>query len=214
MSINCPHCGMEQHPRIVTRNKSQEYEVAELGITDDPRSGDELFVGFNDYPYDMWAIGKCLDDSCRGIFLLTRDLAGNDWRVAVVIPHAGTEQYIGAPDAVKSAYEQAQISLGAGCSDASAAMCRAALERVAKDKGAKGKMLINKLEDLKDKGILPGVVYNAADRVRDWGNTALHELLEEPVDEEVTKRLLTLVDLVIRDVYVTPAQIQTLETKE
>ncbi len=78
-------------------------------------------------------------------------------------------------------------------------------------KGAKGKMLINKLQDLQEKGILTGVVYNAADRVRDWGNTALHELLEEPVDEEVTKKLLTLVDLVIRDVYITPAQIDTLE---
>lgn len=214
MSINCPHCGLEQHPRIVTRPESQEYEVEDLGITDDPRSRDELFVGFNDYPYNMWAIGKCLDDSCRGKFLLTRKYAGDDWRVDVVIPHAETEEYIVAPDTVKSAVEQAQISLAAGCSDASAAMCRAALERIAKDKGAEGKMLMNKLQDLKDKGILTGVVYNAADRVRDWGNTALHELLEEPVDEEITKKLLTLVDLVIRDVYVTPSQIETLETKE
>jgi len=212
MSINCPHCGKEQQPRIVTRDKSQAYEVEELGIKDDPRSRDELFVGFNDYPLNMWAIGKCLDHACKGIFLLTRNVVGNDWEVDVVIPHAGTEQYVGAPETVKSAYEQAQISLAAGCSDASAAMCRAALERIAKDKGAKGRMLINKLKDLQEKGILTGVVYNAADRVRDWGNKALHELLEEPVDEEVTKRLLTLVDLVIRDVYVTPAQIETLET--
>lgn len=212
MSINCPHCGMEQHPRIVTRSDSQEYEHKQLGITDDPRGRDELFVGFQDGSSNMWAIGKCLDKSCRGVFLLTRNYSGNPWVVAVIIPHAGTEQYVGAPETVKSAYEQAQISLAAGCSDASAAMCRAALERIAKDKNAQGAKLIQKLKYLKDNGVITGIVFSAADRIRDWGNKALHELLEEPVDAEVANRLLTFVDLVIKDVYVTPSQIETLET--
>lgn len=214
MSIKCPHCGLEQQPRIVTRPDDIDYDIGNLGIRDDPHGSNMRFVAFNDYPEDYWAIGKCLRTQCEEIFLLTRTLTANEWEIATIIPSAGTDYLGETPDNIKSAIEQAKKCLAINCNDAAAAMCRAALERMAKDKEAQGGWLADKLKDLKTKGLLTKMVYDAADRVKDWGNTALHDLLKEQVDESVTEKLIILVDLVARDLYITPEQIRSLETKK
>lgn len=214
MSIECPYCGLEQQPRIVTRPLDTAYDIDDLGIEDDPHGRDQCFVAFNDYPRDYWAIAKCLKTRCEGIFLLTRYLPSNEWRIAVIIPATDTDYLGETPDSIRHAIEQAKKCLAIDCNDAAAAMCRAALERMAKDKQAHGAWLADKLNDLKTKELLTKVVYDAADRVKDWGNTALHDLLKEPVDKSVTEKLITLVDLVARDLYITPEQIRSLETKK
>ena len=214
MSIECPYCGLEQQPRIVTRPQGISYDIDELGIEDDPHARDEIFVAFEDYPNDFWAIGKCLRTRCEEIFLLTRNLRGNEWKIATIIPSAGTDYLGKTPDSIKSAIEQAKKCLAINCNDAAAEMCRAALERMAKDKEAQGRWLADKLKDLKTKGLLTQIVYDAADRVKEWGNTALHDLLKEPVGRPVTEKLIALVDLVARDLYITPEQIRSLETKK
>ena len=214
MSIKCPHCGLEQQPRIVTRPLDINYDISELEIEDDPHSRNEGFVAFSDWPECYWAIGKCLKTRCEKIFLLTRDLTGNEWKIAIIIPSTGTDYLGETPDNIKSAIEQAKKCLAINCNDAAAAMCRAALERMAKDKEAEGGWLTDKLKDLKGKELLTKIVYDAADRVKDWGNTALHDLLKEQVDKSVTEKLITLVDLVARDLYITPEQIRSLETKK
>lgn len=211
MSIECPHCGLEQQPRVVTRYKEIDYDRNVLGIRDDPLESDMRFVAFQDIIGDYWAIGKRLREECKEIFLLTRSHISNDWEIAIIIPSADVDYLSETPETVKSAIKQAKKCLAIDCSDAAAAMCRAALERMAKDKEANGTKLIHKLEDLLKRGLLTKIVYDAADKVRDWGNTALHELLEEPVDKETVKKLVTLVDLVARDLYITPMQIKSLE---
>lgn len=214
MSIECPHCGLQQQPRIVTRPDDINYDINTLGITDDPHGNDMRFVAFYDSPGDYWAIGKCLKTRCQEIFMLTRDLRGNEWEIATIIPSADTDYLGETSDSIKSAIEQAKKCLAINCNDAAAAMCRAALERMAKDKDAQGIWLADKLKDLKTKESLTKIVYDAADRVKEWGNTALHDLLKEPVDKSVAEKLISLVDLVARDLYITPEQIRSLETKK
>lgn len=211
MSIECPHCGLEQQPRVVMRYNATDYDRDVLGIRDDPLERNMCFVAFEDRDGHYWAIGKCLRDECEEIFLLTRTHPANDWRTVIIIPSTGDDHSDEAPEPVWSAIKQAKKCLAIDCSDAAAAMCRAALERMAKDKKAQGAKLTHKLKDLLEKGLLTKIVYDAADKVRDWGNTALHELLEEPVDKEMVKKLVTLVDLVKRDLYITPTQIKSLE---
>lgn len=214
MSIKCPHCGLEQQPRIVTRPDDIDYDINALGIKDDPHGSNERFVAFHEYHRDYWAIGKCLKTQCEEIFLLTKSLRDIEWGIAIIIPSASTDYLGDTPDNIKSAIEQAKKCLAIDCNDAAAAMCRAALERMAKDKKAQGGWLADKLRDLKTKELLTNMVYDAADRVKDWGNTALHDLLKEQVDKSVTEKLITLVDLVARDLYITPEQIRDLETKK
>lgn len=211
MSIECPHCGLEQQPRIVMRANTDDYDREVLGIRDDPLERDMCFVAFQDRDGHYWAIGKYLKNKCEEIFLLERSYKENDWQTAIIIPSMGDDYPDDAPEPVRSAIKQAKKCLAIDCSDAAAAMCRAALERMVKDKKAKGAKLVNKLENLLEKGLLTRIVYDAADKVRDWGNTALHELLEEPVDQETVNKLITLVDLVKRDLYITPLQIKSLE---
>lgn len=216
MSVVCPRCGMLQQPRIVTRPTDLEYDRNDLGIKDDPHETDQRFVAYSDgyYSGGIWAVSKCLNTPCREVFLLTKPGRHFDWETAVIIPGADTAYLGETPDTVKSAIEQAKKCMAIGCADAAAAMCRAALDRMAKDKEAKGARLVGKLKDLLDNGLLTKLVYDAADKVRDWGNTALHELLEEPVDDDTARRLLTLTDLVARDLYVTPMVIRSLDTSE
>ncbi len=211
MSVACPHCGLEQQPKLTTRPGSREYDRRTLGIDEDPINGNDRFTATEVPSKGYWAIAQCLRSRCREVYLLSREISRNDWRVAIIIPNADTDYLGETPEPVKSAIAQAKKCLAIGCPDAAAAMCRAALERMVKDKKAEGPKLFNKLKNLLAQGLLTKMVYDAADTVRDWGNTALHELLAEPVDEETVKKLVTLTDMVARDLYITPAQIKTLD---
>lgn len=219
MSVECPHCGLTQQPKIATRPVGADYETETMGIYDDPRGTDFRFVAFEVsatiyWVDDFWAIAQCLDGECQTPFLLSKNLASNDWRAVITVPGASVD-YLGddTPEAVKSAIQQARKCLAIDCNDAAAAMCRAALERMAKDKEAKGGTLAAKLKDLKDRDLLTGLVYDASTELKEWGNTALHDLLSEPVELAVAEQLIVLADLVVKDLYVTPATIRDLKDK-
>ncbi|MBA7700856.1 hypothetical protein ES703_109581 [subsurface metagenome] len=96
------------------------------------------------------------------------------------------------------------MCLAIGCPDASIAMCRASLDRMTKDKKAEGNTLKARLDDLVEKGVLKSSIITEAVNVREFGNTALHDLLAEEINSADAEIICEFTKGILYDIYVTP----------
>jgi hypothetical protein len=89
---------------------------------------------------------------------------------------------------------------------------RRLLEFIAKDKGANGRDLYNKLQDLTSNGTLPGYFANISDLLRKVGNMGAHA-----VEEEVSIWDAELIDdffrAIVEYVYIAPARVRRMENR-
>jgi hypothetical protein len=108
------------------------------------------------------------------------------------------------PPQIDIAYKQAKMCLAIGCPDASIAMCRASLDRMSKDKNAKGDTLAARLADLVKTGILKSSIVTEALNVKNFGNAALHDLLVEEITNDDAEIICEFTKGVLYDIYVTP----------
>ena len=200
--VKCPKCGSEQVVALEHRPDKQDYDVEKLGIEDLPSIRGEVYagvVGWDDY----YAIARCLNDDCRISFLVWKDIRGNPWRVQSISPSVERIGE-GVTPQIDEAYRQARVCLALGCPDASIAMCRASLDRMSKDKKAKGETLAARLNDLVEKGVLKSSVVTEAINVKDFGNAALHDLLVEEINNQDAEIICDFTKGVLYDIYVTP----------
>jgi len=200
--IKCPKCGSEQIVALEQRPNEQDYDTDELGIVDMPSTRDRIYAGVREQ-YIMYAIAKCLNDDCGICYLVERDFAANPWEVQSISP-LSEKIGEGVPSQVDEAYRQARVCLAIGCPDASIAMCRASLDRMTKDKGANGNTLKARLDDLVTKGVLKSSIITEAVNVREFGNTALHDLLAEEINSEDAEIICEFTQGILYDIYVTP----------
>ena len=82
---------------------------------------------------------------------------------------------------------------------------RALLETVCKEKQAEGKDLLNKIDDLKNKGILTPAGAGILHKIRTLGNAAAHEV--KPHSEKQLGLAMDIVEHLLRDVYILPKQV-------
>ena len=106
--------------------------------------------------------------------------------------------------------------LSIGAWNACAAMCRRALQSCAKDKGANPKdKLFDQLQELKDKGIIPDLVYDMADAIRKKGNIGAHPgedpIINESVSEAEARAVFSIVEYVFKYVYELPSEVTALK---
>jgi hypothetical protein len=200
--VKCPKCGGEQIVALAQRPDEQEYDGTQLGIKDLPSLRNRITVGVIGWDR-MYAIARCLNDECRISYLVERDHRSNPWEVQTITPRA-EKIGEGVPTLIDEAYRQAKVCLAIGCPDASIAMCRASLDRMSKDKKAKGNTLKARLEDLVEKGILKSSVVTESVNVREFGNAALHDLLAEEISKEDAEIICEFTKGVLYDIYVTP----------
>jgi len=200
--VKCPKCGGEQIVALERRPNEQEYDINKLGIKDLPPVRDLIIVGVVGWER-MYAIARCLNDDCRISYLVEKTYRENHWEVQSITPRADKIGE-GVPPPIDEAYRQAQVCLAIGCPDASIAMCRASLDRMSKDKKAKGSTLKARLDDLVEKSILKPSVVTEAVNVREFGNTALHDLLAEEINAEDAEIICEFTKGVLYDIYVTP----------
>jgi len=79
------------------------------------------------------------------------------------------------PGTVCNAYSEATACLKGKAYTATAIMCRKTIECVCKENGASGKDLKQRIQALKDKGVIEQNLFEWADALRMLGNDAAHE---------------------------------------
>ncbi len=200
--VKCPKCGSEQVVAIEHRIRDYDYDRNKLGIRDLPQTDNHIYVGVEGYD-NYYAIARCLNDECRTDYLVERHNLSNPWQVQIMEPRV-EKIGEGLPLQIDEAYRQARICLDVCCPDASIAMCRVSLDRMSKDKGAKGSTLKARLDDLVKKSILKSSIITEAINVREFGNAALHDLLVEEISNEDAEIICEFTKGILYDIYVTP----------
>jgi hypothetical protein len=201
--VRCPKCGRLQVVALESRPEELTYDVNNLGIKDLPALKGQVYVGVVGYR-EIYAIARCLYDDCKTSYLVEKGARSYHWEVQIISPLIDKIGE-GVPNQIDEAYRQARICLVNNCSDATIAMCRAALDRMTKDKEAVGNTLKARLDDLVKKGILKSSIITEAVNVREFGNAALHDLLAEEINAEDAEIICEFTKGILYDIYVTPA---------
>ena len=113
------------------------------------------------------------------------------------------------PEAVGIDLKEASACLSVGANKAAVSMCRRALEGSMGEKGAAGSTLYEKIEDLKNKGILTEVLAETAHEIRFLGNYGAHpqdDALDQ-VDRAEADGLFEFVVTLFKYLYELPAQL-------
>lgn len=109
------------------------------------------------------------------------------------------------PPAIARAAEEAHQAGQIGAHMAAILMARTTVEATAKDQGITTGRLVQKIDQLRDEGLIRKPIADAAHEIRHLGNDMAHGDITDPPDEQDTTDVLTLMDAVLRDVYETTA---------
>lgn len=188
IATRCPHCGDIGTFIPATENDIHTYQkIRSKGGGVEKIS--DIFLG----------IRKCPNERCQGhLFFISNK---NN------ILHTSPPQTIpfdkeNIPIKVLNTFEEAVKCHSNSCYMASAIMIRKTLEEICLDKGASGKNLFKKLEDLGTKIIIPQELHSAMTELRLLGNDAAHieaqafaEIGKEEIEVslELTKEILKAV---------------------
>jgi|SRR5690554_4922782 hypothetical protein len=162
IATRCPHCGhfgtfipIAGHDVYTYRSEYQQHRGGSVEII-------ENFLG----------IRKCPNEKCQGHLFFISD---NKKNVLITSP---TETIPfdkeNIPEKVLNAFEEAIKCHSNSCFIASAIMIRKTLEEICIDRGATGKNLFKKLEDLGSKILIPQELLSGMNELRLLGNDAAH----------------------------------------
>ena len=90
-------------------------------------------------------------------------------------------------------------------------LARAAVESTVKDQEAEGVNLFQKIDALRERGIITAHTTAAAHAIRDYGNDAAHHNVAAPVLPEESAEILELMSQVLQEVYQQPARIRAVQ---
>lgn len=119
--------------------------------------------------------------------------------IEIVYP-AGRILTSAVPVSISRSIAEAQSCYGVGAYDASAMMCRKAVEALCAEHKAEGRDLYAKLQSLREREIVDGKLYDWAEALRLSGNFAAHDI-ENPVSQIDAKDLLEFCIAIIDYVY-------------
>jgi hypothetical protein len=113
------------------------------------------------------------------------------------------------PQEVGRSWQQAHRSLRGESWDAAAIMARTALQAALRSKGAKGKNLMGEIADLADKGILPPLMREWSNEVRELGNDATHpDGCHQATSRADARDIVTFLDYLLEYLYDLPKAIE------
>lgn len=116
---------------------------------------------------------------------------------------APRELHASVPAAVRSFYREASVSESAGALRGASVLYRAAVEELAKERGASGRTLYDRIEDLKTKSLAVEIVDDLHE-ARMLGNDSIHDGLEYSADEIAD--VAGLIEEATVQLYVQPAE--------
>lgn len=93
--------------------------------------------------------------------------------------------------------------------DAAAVMARSALQLALRNHKAEGKNLKQEIEDLASKGVLPPIMKDWSDHVRELGNDSAHPVpTQGPTNPQDARDIVRFLDFLLEYLYSLPHQIQ------
>lgn len=155
MQIDCPDCG-----RRVAADALHRYT-----FTNEITGGPHVGLHFVRCP-------RCT----QGLLFRSEEVWDDAWSEPVLVYPSNPDGFAtGAPGEVLSAMREAQSCLKASAFNASALMCRKALELLCAAHGVQAGNLARSVQQLRDQGVIDGRLYEWADALRIAGNEAAHE---------------------------------------
>jgi len=119
------------------------------------------------------------------------------------------------PESVGRYWLQAKKNILAENWDASAVMARSALQAALRDYKAVGKNLKQEIDDLAEKGILPPIMKEWSDQVRELGNVSAHPNPSQgPTDSQDAKDIVHFMDFLLEYLYDLPHRIRKYKERE
>ncbi len=113
------------------------------------------------------------------------------------------------PKGVQRYWIQAKRNIRDENWDAAALMARSALQIILRNNKAKGSTLKNEIDDLASKGILPPIMKEWSDNVRELGNESAHPRLnQKPTNPEDAKDVIKFLDFLLAYLYDLPQRIK------
>jgi HEPN domain-containing protein len=172
-TIQCPGCG-----QLGTFNTTLQHDLQVFVLTKtEPPTGENLLFGLR----------SCPNPKC--VTLISVVLRGNE--VVSSYPAQRIDfDSSNIPQKVVESMEEAISSHSTECYIAAAIMVRKTLEELCRDRGAKGKTLKERIDDLKSKVILPQELLDGLHDLRLLGNDAAH--VESKEYEQVTREEVEL----------------------
>ncbi|MBK6621326.1 MAG: DUF4145 domain-containing protein [Saprospirales bacterium] len=154
----CPWCNAITRQTLVYNANRDDFVLVNPGNIED--FGDEIFVAVCKKCNGIW-IGSTLSGDYGGSF-------GKGHRHIYYPTPNNNELPIEVPESIRSSYREA-IKVKDVSSLSFAVMIRRSLEFVCNDKGANGKTLEKKIEDLYNKGLIPNQLFDLSTEVRKVG---------------------------------------------
>lgn len=113
------------------------------------------------------------------------------------------------PEVVGRYWLQAQNNLQNENWDAASLMARSAMQSALRDRQARGKNLKEEINDLANKGILPPVMKEWANELRELGNETAHpKSNQEPINKNDVRDVVNFLDFLLEYLYSLPKQIE------
>lgn len=113
------------------------------------------------------------------------------------------------PDQVGRNWLQAQKSLETESWDAAVIMARTAMQAALREQQAKGKNLIDEINDLAEQGILPPLMVDWANEVRVLGNKGTHQnSTSEGTEADDAEDIVEYLDYLLEYLYALPKKIK------
>lgn len=156
IAIRCPHCGHFGAFVPVAGNDIYTY----------------FYMNSSEYIDNILGIRKCPNERCNGHLFFITDGSKNVLLTSPSETIPFDKENI--PQKVLDAFEEAIKCHSNSCFIASAIMIRKTLEEICIDRGAIGKNLFKKLEDLGGKILIPQELIAGMNELRLLGNDAAH----------------------------------------
>lgn len=157
LNLRCPEC----------HHSSTLDEIKKIGdkylFTNEGR----LSIGFR----------VCPNSSCKLLFFVVYKIIPNESTVEIIlsIPQERLDfDATDVPASIVNPLEEAITCHANNCYIAGAIMVRKTLEELCKEKGAKGKRLVDQIKDLSNHVIVPQGLFKGLDNLRLLGNDAAH----------------------------------------
>lgn len=132
-----------------------------------------------------------------------------EWTAPTWLPrHLEEREFEDVPRHIASAASEATLCLSVNAYRAVGALARAVIEATAKDKGAKGNDLAQKIDALRRADHIRTHTQQQAHEVRQFGNEMAHGDFVEPVTKEEAEEVLQLMVEVLDEVYQSPARLE------
>ncbi|WP_427108451.1 DUF4145 domain-containing protein [Lysinibacillus xylanilyticus] len=206
--IICLHCG----------NKTKMEEVAKYN------KREEYYEMWDETNYRLFLCPVCRNVTLESDSIFSEDISHvaflEPWEREEEINKATRIEQLYPESLVKGDYipEKVQKAFEAAVrvKNIDQAICvlslRRALEIMCKDKNAKGKTLYHKLQDLEKKNILPHIMSDVANFLKDEGNSAAHG---DDIEFSIEKvhLLINFTKTILDYVYTLPGQLSDAQTK-